>query len=346
MDKKKAFVFDTNFIIENRNLKEVVATLSDGFTVYVTQISIEERISQKHLEIKNKYEKLETISQQYKGIANVKIITSLEKSLKTFREIMEKGYANLFGEHIIPFKSDETTFSKIIDRVYKKCPPFLSGEGASDKGFKDSLIWLSLLDFFKESEEDEIIFVTNDNGFRKNSDALCYEFKEVTKKEIIFKDNNYYKSLFETNTISLEQNVPIPDVKHLREKIHSVILSLCGIETEDYWGAPDWDTTFSLNKRVDGAYMEVVLDGLKKYIIGHIFETEVSAERVLDLDGRVTNGVSIPMVALENALSLYEEIQQRVPSYLPQFYDTAASIINRNYIEPQEDEEDDDRMPF
>ena len=41
MCKKKAFVFDTNFIIENLNLKEVVANLSEEFTVYVTQVSID-----------------------------------------------------------------------------------------------------------------------------------------------------------------------------------------------------------------------------------------------------------------------------------------------------------------
>ena len=83
MPNKKAFVFDTNFIIENLNLKEVVANLSEEFTVYVTQVSIDERISQKYTELKNKYDKLLALIDDYKGIANIRIITPLDKKFET-----------------------------------------------------------------------------------------------------------------------------------------------------------------------------------------------------------------------------------------------------------------------
>ena len=57
MDEKRAFVFDTNFIIEERkNLKKIIEELSTKFSVYVTQVSIDERISQKYIELKKKYE--------------------------------------------------------------------------------------------------------------------------------------------------------------------------------------------------------------------------------------------------------------------------------------------------
>jgi hypothetical protein len=79
MDKKSAFIIDTNFIIENRNLTEVVNNLSDRFTVYVTQVSIDERISQKYLDLKSKYEKLQKISDDNKSIATIHIITPFER---------------------------------------------------------------------------------------------------------------------------------------------------------------------------------------------------------------------------------------------------------------------------
>lgn len=46
MDEKKAFVFDTNFIIQNKDMTKVVSSLQGGFTVYVTQVSVEELIAQ------------------------------------------------------------------------------------------------------------------------------------------------------------------------------------------------------------------------------------------------------------------------------------------------------------
>ena len=52
-DEKKAIVLDTNFIIEHKkDLRNVVEKLSSFFDVYVTQISISERLSQKYLELK------------------------------------------------------------------------------------------------------------------------------------------------------------------------------------------------------------------------------------------------------------------------------------------------------
>lgn len=318
-------------------------------TVYVTQVSIDERISQKYLEMKNKYEKLTALTNEYKGIASVHIITSFDKRFETEKELTQKGYIDLFGEHIISFLSDNSTFSKILDRVYKKVPPFLSVDGASDKGFKDSLIWLSLLEFFKSSGEDDVVFVTNDNGFRKNTDALCKEFREFTRKSIVIKDNSYYKSQFEekgSDTIPTKKDSPLPDVNQLRVKVHDVIYSLCGVDSIDYWGNPEWDKTFTLSERVDSAYTEYAFNHLKQNISDNLFESAIPAEKIFGLDYHVINGVSIPMPALEDALSLYEEIQKKLPDFLPQFYSAAATIINRNYIEPYAINEDDGELPF
>jgi|GEM_PF-6609395 len=294
MPNKKAFVFDTNFIIENLNLKEVVANLSEEFTVYVTQVSIDERISQKYLELKNKYDKLLALTDDYKGIANIRIIAPLDKKFEAEKEITQKGYIDLFGKNIIPFASDKVTFSK---RVYKKTPPFLSADGAS----------------------------------------------------ITIKDNSYYKSLFkakEPETVSLKKDAPLPDVNQLREKVSNVIYSLCGVESRDYWGNPDWDRTFTLSEKVDTSYMEYVFTHLKEDIRDNLFESAIPADKILGLDDRITNGVPIPMSSLEDALSLYEEIRQKLPDYLPQFYSAAATIINGNYVEPQVISSEEDDLPF
>ena len=49
---KTAIVLDTNFIIEHiKDIREVHEKLINKFDVYITDISINERISQKYLEL-------------------------------------------------------------------------------------------------------------------------------------------------------------------------------------------------------------------------------------------------------------------------------------------------------
>ena len=47
MSDKTAFIFDTNFIIQNRDLDVVIQKLKEKeFVVYITQVAIDERIAQ------------------------------------------------------------------------------------------------------------------------------------------------------------------------------------------------------------------------------------------------------------------------------------------------------------
>ena len=65
---KKAFVFDTNFIIQNYNLNDVVKNLNEkGFVVYITQVAIDERIAQECIKQRAKYDKLESFKKEVKN---------------------------------------------------------------------------------------------------------------------------------------------------------------------------------------------------------------------------------------------------------------------------------------
>ena len=69
MGDRKAFVFDTNFIIENiKNIDEVVQNLSTDFNVYVTQVSIDERIAQNRRESKEKFDKVVYFKKKLKSV--------------------------------------------------------------------------------------------------------------------------------------------------------------------------------------------------------------------------------------------------------------------------------------
>lgn len=349
MDEKKAFVFDTNFIIQIKDMTKVVSSLQDNFTVYVTQVSVEERIAQHCRELKDKYDKLTNLQIDYNKIAKIDVLKSYEKHAEDYRIAIQAKYDGIFDSYVIPFPKTSELFSEVLDRAFKKLPPFSNADNASDKGFKDSLIWLSILAYFKENGENTVLFVTSDNGFKGNADELCKEFKEVTGKTIEIKDNSYYKSITEVVPIEKEQakQEKLPDVVLLREQIRSTIEALCSIETEDSWGNPYWERTFTTSERVDAYYMEVIFNDLRNEILNHIFDESVPAQDILELDDRIVNGyVNIPVVALENAMRLYEDIKAKYPDLINQFYSTSANIINQNYIAQSVYVDGDDDIPF
>ncbi len=158
MGEKKAFVFDTNFIIQNKDLVAVVSNLQDNYTVYVTQVSIEERIAQLCREVKNKFDKLSALKKEYAKLAKISMLKSCSKYVDEYRKEVQANYDKLFSSQIIPYPKTAEFFSEVLNRAYEKQPPFSNADNASDKGFKDSLIWLSMLSFFKENGENTVLF--------------------------------------------------------------------------------------------------------------------------------------------------------------------------------------------
>ncbi len=347
-EKKKAFVFDTNFIIQNKNLDEVIENLNkNGFSAYVTQVAIDERIAQECVKQKGKYEKLATLSKETKDFATITIDKKYEEVENTYKTGMQKKYVEHFGENIIPYSQDAEMFSKVLHRAFMKIPPFITS--GTDKGFKDSLMWLSILDFFKTNGENEVVFASNDNGFKENAVALCKEFGEVTGKTVEIKDNSYYNELTEKNTASeiKDSSETLPDFTKIREDIEEVIDALRWNVNEDYFGNENWYNTFVLQKEVDASYMRVVFGGLKNTVKSHILERSIPAFRVLDLDGRLADDTGIPTKNVEAALRLYEDILKKYPDYIEQFYAATAVIINRSYQAPIVSLDDmDGDLPF
>ena len=359
MAEKKAFVFDTNFIVQTKELDKVISDLSDRFTVYITQVSIDERIAQQCRELKNRFDEVALLAERNSDIADIKLKTTYVSKKAAHQKLLQKKYESVFPGKIIPFSKNGEMLSSILERANYKKPPFLSDEKASDKGFKDALLWQSLLLFFKNGGESEVLFLTDDNGFIKNTDRLCSEFNEATGKTIIIKTNAYYKDLIKPEHIEdapAQKPRPIPpkiDLNEMREKIQQVLTNLCWIEEEGYWGDVDMVETFTISQPVDSEYMESVFDRLETVIQDHIFETDLPASAVLDLDNRVVDAKrKIPMSSIDEAAKLKREIEDLLPDYLPQFYSAAAAFINQRYIIPAQSQspfanfDEDGELPF
>lgn len=85
-----------------------------------------------------------------------------------------------------PESSD--VFKKTINRAIDKKPPFEGKEKQSDKGFKDVIIWESLIKYKEDNLLQSIIFISNDNGFVSNTkkEDLHEEFNKMFSSEILF----------------------------------------------------------------------------------------------------------------------------------------------------------------
>lgn len=82
----------------------------------------------------------------------------------------------------IPIASNNR-FESIVNRAFSKLPPFEGKDKKSDKGFKDALLWESILEFALKHHNSEIIYYSKDNAF---GEFLLKEFAENVSDSSLF----------------------------------------------------------------------------------------------------------------------------------------------------------------
>lgn len=357
MAEKKAFVFDTNFIIQNQNLDEALDKLKEKFSVYITQVSIDERIAQNCRNLKAQFDEAEKCKVKFIHFATISFKKTYEEESEFYQKGIQTKYENYFGDHIIPFIKDEEMLTTIINRANRRLPPFSAAKDASDKGFKDCLLWLSMLAHFKDNGEDNVIFVTDDkSAFRNNTEYLQKEFHEATGKTIEIHPNSYYKELLKhpekpmSEPTSEKKPEEFPNLDTFREEVEDAIEGLRGVAWENYFGDSQWSQTFTTSVPFDKDYVKTFFAGLREDITDHIFEKSVLASKLLDFDDRVIDcDAEIPMQNIEKALRIYQVVLSNYSQYSEQFFEVAAKILNRNYKAPPTlpfDVDDDEELPF
>lgn len=329
MEEKKAFVFDTNFILQNGQLNDVVDKLKDDYVVYVTQVSVDERINQVCKMEQKEFDLIEEKKRVWESYATI----STKCDFKTYSSIisqqMQKNYVELFKQCLIPYAKNSKTFETILDRAYKKIPPFKEGE--SDNGFKDSLMWLSIMNYFKDKGEKHILFLTDDKGFLKQKEKLMEEFKIFTGKSIQIENNEYYKAMGQPQKEEKVEKIKF-NHKEIRDKITKAVNNVCWTKAYDNdWGEYDVKT-FVVRKKVDVQYVKMVFSQLKHFVEKHIFTTKVVASDFLEFDNRIEEDkYPIMMNNIEELVETYEMIMRDLPDYEEHFYIAVAEIINDNY---------------
>lgn len=351
--EKTAIVFDTNFIKSyNKSLKEVVGFFREkGYEVYIPQIVIDERIYQTCREEYKKFNDIEYFRKKYENyFRTYECKQTYEDVEKKLKYSMQKQYCDIFSNMIIPYNITEEIFKTTLERAYKKTPPFADGE--SDRGFKDTLIWLSIIDYFKDIEVSNIILLTDDKGYGKNHEYLKQEFIEKTNKTINIEDKSFYTNLLKEEQIETtmhDKEISKETLNKLRDEIQDCIYELCNYQntTGDYFYH---DTTFSINEQVDENYMEKVFNKLESNLSKHQLDKYIKVSDAIENDGRIYEEISMPIDYFEKLQDLYNNIKQNYPSLLQQFYGVVAKLINQYcYIEPKRTSQytiSDDEVPF
>jgi len=333
MSEKISLVFDTNFIVSHiPRMEEVYKKLSETYNVFISEVSIQERISHRYLELKEKYENIEKIKIDCVDLADISLKKSFEEKWENLKIAMQEKYRELFGKNILEFISHQDTLNTLMDRAFRKIPPFNTAEKASDKGFKDTLIWLSILEYFQHNGGNKVYFVTDDKAFKNNSLVLCKEFNEKTGKNIEIKENDFYVSSVKKEVeADIIENKSLPDFSLIRKRIHEEISALCyGYYAEDNYGNDIWRKTFSLNTKATEDDMRTVFGDLRKIIKTNVFDTSLPANTVFTINN-IENDCNIPMDILQRALDLYDHICKEYNEYLQQFFIASANIFNTNY---------------
>ena len=107
------------------------------------------------------------------------IIFNVKTKIKEYKSDIQQG----LSEVIEIQNASNSRFRSIIDRAFTKRPPFEGKDKKSDKGFKDALLWESILEFALNQPRSEIIYYSKDNAF---GDFLIQEFSESVDKSSLF----------------------------------------------------------------------------------------------------------------------------------------------------------------
>lgn len=138
----------------------------------------------------------------------------IESKIEEYKKEISEGLNEVIE---IPIASNNR-FDSIIHRAFGKLPPFEGKDKKSDKGFKDALLWESVLEFALNHKNSKIIYYSKDNAF---GEFLLKEFAENISNSIlsICKNENEVKAQLEAWAIEIDKYSyqPIKDFEENKE---------------------------------------------------------------------------------------------------------------------------------
>jgi len=210
MDKKAVVIFDTNKLLQNPDdakyyskvdlggdFNKLVSDflpenfLKDNVVLAIPKICIEEIKQRKVEDLDSKFQSLKS---KFDGVIALKEIISNLIDLDIKEPVCKKDCYKYLVTQIDKFVGDndillldlppENNLKPIIERAISRKPPFKSASNyGPDAGFKDVIVWHSILEHADLKKFDHHIFFTQDTGFDLNClDEFEKKFGKKIKK--------------------------------------------------------------------------------------------------------------------------------------------------------------------
>lgn len=157
----------------------------------------------------------------------------LKEQFEAFKKKIENYTINVITIDL----PSETRFQSIVKRAFSKFPPFEGSDKKSDKGFKDALVWESVLEFKAKHLESKIILYSRDRLFNS---LLVEEYKNLFNDEMIMlnKEDDVIKQIATVQkTVNQVRKMEIDGIKYYNELNRLVNIELTKeviFETELY----------------------------------------------------------------------------------------------------------------
>lgn len=186
------FAFGRPFQVVEEFIQE--KNLSEDIHIAIPTWALEELKDQKHRQYKTDIVEFKKLAKRLSGMPHIPEINLPEEELDCAAYIQEKAqeYLKTKSIKLLEIKEDlaNTVLQSMMTRVMKdqnKKQPFAHSGKYKDAGFKDNIVWESLMHFDGVTAFDKVIFITKDGDY-----ANCeVEFKEKWNRHIsIEKDEN------------------------------------------------------------------------------------------------------------------------------------------------------------
>ena len=230
-----AFTFSAEF----ERLKKFMNDNGLGSFVYlaVTRMTVLELLQQKIEQFEEDQKEMESIIQRMSALpgVNFESVQMPEAGFDCRAHLTPKmeEFLQQSGVLLIDLPDDKhaIVFKKTVDRAINKCPPFY---GKADTGFKDVVIWESLLHFDRIAEFDKVYMVSADNGFDKDCKAE-FEAEKQRIMEITSSVQMVIKSLEEDYEAEIEKNkyARFAETDYFKDHIHDAVASLSTLVIND-----------------------------------------------------------------------------------------------------------------
>lgn len=358
---KNIIIFDTNYIISNKKKFELDLITENGYECYIPEIVIDEIKGQNARDIISEYtntsNRLKTdVAQLYFKIVDT---TNIEDAIAMSDKNIDKFIKLYFNKNIIPNDKPSETFKTLLDRSKYKKPPFKDKD--SDKGFKDTLIWICILNYCKTNNDNEVLFVTKDNDFLKNKQQLEIEFNSTnqTNKISIIDDDeltNILKKKTNTEPEKVSENPLVVTIvveskldQQKIERIRSIVDGILYSETYNdfYNNGPETIENYAFPSFITEDQAIRVCDLMVQKEMDYIFYDQLDMLEIFVQSGIMDaiTKASLSRKGYSEFTRIYQDIKDNYPSYLPSFIKYLTEKFNTMHYYSEISIEGED-LPF